>query len=131
MTIVKGHRAIIHYEGVPIGYTESISVDITRNVDPFYEHGDPRPQALIEGNEEITGSMSRAWVDWTLLNAILKSGNTALGVVDIWVMVRDNDVGGYLYLYNCKITDTSLDIPQDGFLMQDVDFRAKSWAKVN
>ena len=129
MPVIKGHRAIIHYQGVAIGYTESVSVDITRNVDPFYEHGDPRPQALIEGNEEVTGSISRAWVDWTLLNAILKSGNTALGVFNITIYSRASELGGILYLYGCKVTDTSLDIPQDGFLMQDIDFRAKTWAK--
>jgi len=128
MTIVKGHRAIIHFAAAAIGYTESISVDITRSVDPFYEHGDPRPQALIEGNEEITGSISRAWVDWTLLDAIMKTGNTALDSVTITIMTRDRAVGVYLYLYGCKISDTSLDVPQDGFLMQDIDFRAKSWA---
>ena len=85
MTVIKGHRAILHKDGVAIGYTESISVDITRNVDPFYEHGSPRPQALIEGNEEITGSISRAWVDWNLLDAILKTGNTALDEFNITI----------------------------------------------
>ena len=129
MTVIKGHRAILHKDGVAIGYTESISVDITRNVDPFYEHGSPRPQALIEGNEEITGSISRAWVDWNLLDAILKTGNTALDEFNITIYSRASELGSILYLYYCKISDTSLDIPQDGFLMKDIDFRARSWVK--
>ena len=125
----KGHMAILMYQGVSIGYSESVSVDITRNVDPFYEHGDPRPVKLVEGNEEITGSISRAWVDWQLLNCILLSGTTALpGYLDIYIKLRGADLN-YLYLSNVKMGDTSLDIPQDGFLMQDVDFRATRWSK--
>ena len=125
----KGHMAILMYQGVSIGYSESVSVDITRNVDPFYEHGDPRPVKLVEGNEEITGSISRAWVDWQLLNCILLSGTTGLpGYLDVYIKLRGADLN-YLYLSNVKFGDTSLDIPQDGFLMQDVDFRATRWTK--
>jgi len=126
----KGHMAILLYNGVSIGYSESVSFDITRSVDPFFEHGNPRPVTLTEGNEELTGSISRAWVDWQLLNCILVSGTGELpGNLDIYIKFRGADLD-FLYLSEVKISDTSLDIPQDGFLMQDVDFRAKRWTKI-
>ena len=125
----KGHMAIIMYQGVSIGYSESVRVDLTRNVDPFYEHGDPRPVQLVEGNEEVTGSMSRAWVDWQLLNCILVSGTGSLpSNLDLYIKLRGGELDN-LYLSDVTIRDTSLDIPQDGFLMQDIDFRAIRWTK--
>jgi len=142
--VIKGHAALIYYHNdtddptgavaaQAIGYTESLTIDFGRNVDPFYQHGTPQPVELAEGNEEIAGSISRAWVNMDLLDALLvgSSSNYILPEFTLYVMARVYPTGfKYLYLYNVKFTDSSLDIPQDGFLMQDVDFRARSWGKV-
>ena len=143
-TVLKGHAALIYYSVEPtpgggsfpaptlIGYTESLSVDFGRNVDPFYQHGDHQPVDLVEGNEEINGSISRAFINWDLLDAILVSGtNGILPEVMLYVAAKVYPSGfKYLYLYNCKFGDSSLDFPQDGFLMQDVDFIARTWGAV-
>lgn len=137
VTVMKGSMALIYYSigagtYLPVGYTESLSVDFGRNIDPFYQHGDVQPIDIVEGNEEITGSITRAWLDWKLLDAILRgAGNDyLLPEMVLYVMARVGpDSFSYLYLTGVKIGDASLDIPQDGFLMQDVDFRAKGWTK--
>jgi hypothetical protein len=137
VTVLKGSMSLIYYSigGTPytsIGYTESLSIDFGRNVDPFYEHGGVQPVDIVEGNEEITGSITRAWIDWKLLDAILRgSGNDyLLPEMVLYVMHRiDHTTFQYLYLTGVKIGDASLDVPQEDFLMQDVDFRATGWTK--
>ena len=137
VTVMKGSMALIYYSDgggtfLPVGYTESLTIDFGRNIDPFYQHGDVQPIAIVEGNEEITGSITRAWLDWKMLDAVLQGAadNYLLPELVLYVMARVYpSTFSYLYLTGVKIGDASLDIPQDGFLMQDVDFRAKGWTR--
>lgn len=125
MPVYKGWNAKIYLDGVQIGYADSASVEITTNLEAFYEIGSRQPIDLSEGNEEVTGSFSKAWIDKNYLSLVTSEG--ALTEFDLCFEVVS---GPKVYCYNCKFERGALDIPQDGFLKEDYDFRAKSIALV-
>ena len=107
-----------------VGYSESVTVDIATGLEPFYQHGSRRPvDELVEGNEEITGSISRAWVDNDLLNLLTDDGSTGVTEWALYCYI-DDTAGPWMDIYNLKLESGSFDIPQDGFIMNDIDFRA-------
>jgi len=125
MAVYKGWNAKILIDGNEIGFAESTSVEIATGLEPYYEIGNRQPATLIAGNEEITGSMSKAWVNTDYLN-LVAPGNAALTEFDLVFKAGTAAGSPWIYCYNCKFETGSLDIPQDGFLTEDYDFRAQS-----
>lgn len=124
---MKGWNAKIYKDNFQIGYADSASVEIATNLEAFYELGSRQPIDLAEGNEEVTGSISKAWIDKNYLSLVTGAG--VLTDFDLcFTMGTGPDV--YVYAYDCKFEKGSLDIPQDGFLKEDYDFRAKTIALV-
>jgi len=108
-----------------IGCCESVSVDITANVDSYYFIGNKDPYALMPGNLEITGSLSKAWVHTKLLQILIR----APGAIEKFNLIfrAGTDTGApWIKLTNCRLESGTIDIPQDGWLMEDYDFRAES-----
>lgn len=125
MPVYKGWNAKLYKDGGQIGYADSASIEIATNLEAFYELGARVPVELTEGNEEITGSFSKAWIDKTYLSLLSPGGVTALTEFDLcFTLGAGPDV--YVYAYKCKFERGALDIPQDGFLKEDYDFRAKT-----
>lgn len=130
--VYKGWRAFILWNKKggssydQVGYSESVTVDVATGLEPYYQHGGRRPVDLQEGNEEITGSISRAWVDNDLLNLLSPGGYDGTGTMVEFALYCYLDYIGapWMYIYGCKLESGSFDIPQDGFIMNDVDFRA-------
>jgi len=122
MVLYKGWNCKIYRSdlGVQIGYADSASVDIATNLEPYYEIGSRTPADLIAGNQEVTGSISKAWIDTNYLQLV--TGTSSLTEFDLCFEVGSMKV----YVYDCKFEKGSLDIPQDGFLKEDYDFRGKS-----
>jgi len=129
MTTYKGWNAKIYKEGVEIGYAESASVDIATNLEAFYQMGARQPVELKEGNEEVTGSISKAWIDSNYLKLVSPGGSNALTDFTLCFAVGTSP-SVQVYCYNCKFEKGALDIPQDGFLKEDYDFRALTIAIV-
>lgn len=125
MPVYKGWNAKIYKDGVRIGYADSASVEIVSNVEGFYELGSRQAVELPEGNEEITGSFSKAWIDKAYLSLV-----TGSGVLQDFDLCFEVVGGPKVYCYDCKFERGSLDIPQDGVLKEDYDFRAKTIALV-
>jgi len=109
-----------------VGQADSVSIEIATGVEPYYGIGQRIPETLVEGNEEITGSLSRAWVNVDYL-ALLGAGGVALTEFDLVFQAGTQaGPGPWVYVYNCKFETGTVDIPQDGFLTEDYDFRAIS-----
>ncbi|RLC33831.1 hypothetical protein DRH14_04240 [Candidatus Shapirobacteria bacterium] len=124
MAVYKGWNAKIYKDGVQIGLADSASVEIATNLEAYYEIGSRVPTDLVEGNQEVTGSISKAWIDKNYLSLVTTTGT--LQEFDLCF-----EVGSLkLYCYNCKFERGAVDIPQDGFLKEDYDFRAKKVAIV-
>ena len=127
MAVYKGWNAKIYKDGVQVGYSDSASVEIASNLEGFFELGSRTAVELTEGNEEISGSFSKAWIDKNYLSLVTSSG--ALTEFDLcFTLGTGPDV--YVYCYDCKFDKGSLDIPQDGFLKESYDFKAKTVALV-
>jgi len=125
MTVYKGWNAKIYKDGVQIGLADSASVEIATNLEAYYEIGSRVPTDLVEGNQEVTGSISKAWIDTHYLALVTNS--TTLYEFNLCFEVGNMK----LYCYSCKFERGSIDIPQDGFLKEDYDFRAKEVAVVS
>ena len=125
MTVFKGWNAKIYKDGIQIGLADSASVEIATNLEAYYEIGSRVPTDLVEGNQEVTGSISKAWIDTNYLSLVAAS--STLTSFDLCFEVGDLK----LYCYDCKFERGSVDIPQDGFLKEDYDFRAKEVAVVS
>ena len=127
MPVYKGWNAKIYKDGVQVGYADSASVEIATNLEGFYEIGSRQPTDLVEGNEEVTGSFSKAWIDTNYLSLVTSSGS----LTEFDLAFKIGTSGPTVYCYDCKFERGALDIPQDGFLKEDYDFRAKSIALVS
>jgi len=123
MPVYKGWNAQIIKDGVVIGKADSASVEIATNLEAYYEIGSRVPTDLIAGNQEVTGSISKAWIDTNYLSLVTGSGS--LSEFNLYFKIVN---GPTIYCYNCKFERGAVDIPQDGWLKEDYDFRAKSVA---
>lgn len=128
MPVYKGWNAKIYLNELsdPIGYADSASLEIATNLEGFYQLGARVPVDLTEGNEEITGSFSKAWINKYYIALVSPGGVTALTEFDLRFDVGTGDDTVHVYCYGCKFERGALDIPQDGFLKEDYDFRATS-----
>lgn len=126
MAVYKGWNAAILYNGSTIGFCDSASVEIATGVEPYYGIGYRQAQTLIEGNEEITGSISKAWINTDYLSLLSPGGSTLLSEFTLIIKAGVGSGGPQVACYNCKFETGSIDVPQDGFLTEDYDFRAQS-----
>jgi len=120
MAVYKGHSAVITVGGTTLGYADEVTIDVDIGLETFYEIGSKFWVAVSEGNFEVTGSISKAWVDISLLGTLgLGSGDpTTPGSFDVTAVFGGNTIT----IVNCRFETVSLSIPQDGFLMEDYDF---------
>jgi hypothetical protein len=110
-----------------VGAVESVSVEITTGLEPYHEVGSFTPYCLSEGNQEITGTVSRMWIDTSLIKYLRKSVSDVLGNFHLIFRAGTATGAPYVYLKSCKLETAGIDISQDGFTMQDIAFRATEW----
>lgn len=129
ITVFKGKDAKIVYNGTTLGNVDSASVDIARGVETYYEVGSGAPAEIVEGNVEITGSLSRAWLDTTLAELIGTDTTTALSAFTLVLKASTTADGTtpQITVGGCKVESGTIDITQDGYVMGDVDFVGKTY----
>jgi len=128
--IYKGWEGHIFINGTEVMCCESVSVEIARNLEPYYCVGSKDPYYISEGNREITGSISKALVNVFYLRLVTGESGTFQEPFDLYFRAGALTATQYLwiYCYGCKFETGSIDIPQDGVLKEDYDFRATSIA---
>lgn len=124
MAVFKGWNAKILYAGSEVGYAESASVEIATGLEPYYQIGSRQPATLIAGNEEVTGTISKAWINTNYLALVAPAAAGALSEFTLVFKASTASGAPWVYCYKCKFETGALDIPQDGFLTEDYDFRA-------
>lgn len=104
-----------------VGQAQSLSAELSANVDPVHGVGNLDPQELKQGPREISGSVERMYGDERLWNGINPEGSTQ----DYWTLEADHESGERtLVLNGVKFDSWSLDIPQDDFVTESADFTA-------
>ena len=111
-------------DGTELGYAQSVTVDIASNLEPYYKIGSREPIALVEGNQEITGTIDELFVNKDLLEYVTGSG--ALTEFTVTFYNTTGTGGVKVTLSGCKMESGSIEIPQDGELTGSYDFRAKT-----
>lgn len=123
---LKGWQGEVLLNGAVFASVESADVSIDNGVDPYYALGSRQADDVREGNEEITGTINRAWIDDTILSLAFGNGGT-IPKFDLYLR-NEKGVSGsqYVYLFQCLAETSDVSMPQDDFDMNGMDFRATS-----
>jgi len=124
MPVYKGWQAKILVDGTEVGRAESCTIDISAGTEAYWEMGQATPVDVVAGNVEITGTITKAWVDNQLLNLIKDA--PVLSEFDLVCSIVNTPRS--ITVYKCKPEASALDIPQDDFLTYDFDFIGTSFA---
>jgi hypothetical protein len=116
---IKGTECKITFAGSVLGYADSVSISIDTGASKKHEIGDRVPKVIKAGLMDVTGSLSRAYVDTTLLQRA--SGTGDLPTFDIIA----SGPNGQIKVSGCMVTSWSLDLPLDDWVMDSIDFTAK------
>lgn len=127
MAVYKGKDARIILGTTTLGYVESASVDIGKGAEGYYEVGSPHPVEIVQGNVEITGSISRVWMDTTLAELVGTVPEEVLTAFNLEFRASTDSGAPTIKIGGCKVESGSLDLSQDGFLMGDIDFIASDY----
>jgi len=128
MVVYRGKDAKILIDDTEVGYAESVTIDIARNVEQIWEIGSNLPAYLAEGNVEITGSMDRAFVDLALVSLVGETSSTTLPEFSIVAKCATLPEAPIISLSGCKVDSATEDISQDGTVMFNIDFIATSYS---
>jgi hypothetical protein len=130
--IFKGWQAKIFIQGLEIGCCKNVTVNYDSPIEPYYEIENPNmvPITSIDqlGLVAISGTITRAWVNTYYLKLLFG------GVVPVipntefdLVLQASNEIGDpMLYLYQCRFTKGTINIPASGWLEESYDFIAMS-----
>lgn len=110
---------------VEVGQAQSLTIDINENLERYYAIGNRQAESIVEGNQEISGTLERTWVDNKLLGQISTSGSAQTEFY-IYAYADKNAGTPSIFLFNCKADSESIDITQDDFHSVSMDFIAKS-----
>lgn len=126
MTAYKGWEVDVKLGTSPtvLGKAQSMSVEVTSNVDAVHGVGHLDPVELKQGPREISGSIEKMYGDERLWDAINPEG-TEQTYLQLEAALDEN--GSKERIITCsgvKLDTWSLDLPQDDFVSESVDFTA-------
>jgi len=130
----RGKNVSLIWEGVTtaaLAKAMSVSFEINTNIKGYYEAARRLPERLEEGNVEITGTLSRLWIDLQMLSYIDKDPGTLLQEEFNIIMQLVNVPNPHQFkLIKCKLGTLKVSTDAEGYVTEDVDFTALaySWA---
>lgn len=119
-----------YYTYQTIGYVQSVTLSHGNNVEAVYELGNRGPVEVKEGNIDISLSLSRCFIDLSLVAIVAHEISATRGwlaseLFDIDVFPKGDSGGNPKLTVRGKFGDYSLDMSQDSLLMDSVDFVGK------
>lgn len=131
--VYRGKDAAIIVGGTTIARAQSASIEVSTGLEAAYEIGSPMPKNLEQGNVEISGSLEGIVIDsppHQLLSLGIETDSSGNVTLKEWDMeFRAGNVSGapVVRVTGCKADTGTLDIPQDGWLTESVDFHALTY----
>jgi len=129
MTVYRGQYAEITPGGAAsgkLGRAASWTIDITGNFEPYFEVGKRFAVDGLQGNLEVTGTISHVWLNVDLINLLLEE-TEGLSSFSLMCYPSKPSAGDpYIYIKCAYPVSSSIDIPQDGWIMEDIDWVAIS-----
>lgn len=114
----EGH---ILKNGTEVGFANG-SLSIDRGLQVFYEIGAYDLTARREANRELTGTIEHGFIDVSLFATAALGTASNPYTFDIHASFATNAI----ILSGCSIENYDLDLPQDGWIRETVNFRAKT-----
>jgi len=126
------------YGGVdapPVARVTGVQVFVQTNLEEFHQIGQRHPVSLHPGDIHIFGKIERAYLHGGLLSLLLGRGVASNSIPEPYVQptfgmildLKDPAVPGNeakLVLDGVKLQNWSQTLPEDEFVMENVDFRA-------
>jgi len=106
---------------VEIGFANG-SISIDRGLQIFTQIGDYDMTARREAIREITGTIDHGFIDVSLFGSAALS--TLVNPVSFDIAASFSDTA--IVLSGCSVESWDLDLPQDGWITESVNFRAKT-----
>jgi len=115
----------------PIGYAQSVDLDVVYGTREEHELGRPQP-IVLQTPYRISGSIRRLYVDKKLFNLILDSGGDIKDKFTSFevraIMKTPTPIEGkYIIVKNCVAESSAITIDQDDYVIHDLDFRADTF----
>ncbi len=122
MTSYRGSDGELMKDGVTVACVSSFSVEEAPNIDPVYEMGSRNVQEFKKGNNEITGSFDKLYVNTDYLDDI----DTDTVVTYKFEGVVSTSAGSVtITMSEVTLTSWSWELPADDWVTESVDFQAK------
>lgn len=123
------------YELSPIGRATGVTIQVHSDMRPFHEIGQRYASELRPGNVNITGSISRAYINGALLKLMLGEGANANRPAGAFVSPSFNlslrhqnqAISGNaatITVHGVKLDTWNYSMPEDEFVMEQVSFKA-------
>jgi hypothetical protein len=124
----------------PVGRCTGVTIRVTNDVKAFHELGQRFATDLRPGNINVSGSIERAYVNGALLRLMLGDAADARPAgafvgpqFNLSVELKnpaDPDNPASVTVMGVQISGWSYTLPEDDFVMENVDFRAL-WVKTS
>lgn len=111
---------------IVIGKAASVDFEIESGLEPYYEAGNRQARYLVEGNEKVTGTFRRLWLDIAFLNLIKPGSKGAIGSFNFKCQL--NQGGPYVQVNDCKMDSDRVSADAQGWVEEEVTFTALSWS---
>jgi hypothetical protein len=124
-------------ESGQVGRVTNVSINVTTQVKAFHEMGSHATRELRAGNQQISGSVERAYINGALLRLMLGKNATDEESTPIKMptfsmkVILDNlqpegDPGNsVLALYGVIFDSWQFSLPEDDFVLERLTFRAR------
>lgn len=123
MTVFKGWQAKIYIDGIEIGCALDVTLRIKNNMESYYGVDDPNVLRFVPGEFELEGTLRRAWINCYYLNLLLGRDIKNLPFAFDLILESAQEEGAcVVYLYGCRFSKGTINIPQDGWLEEHYDF---------
>jgi hypothetical protein len=119
---------------ITVGRVRDVSVQVQSEVHAFHELGQRYASELRAGNVNVTGTIGRAYINGALLRLILGAANDDRGTsnwpaptFNITLIAQNAAKAGTsstVTLYDVKLSNWVLTVPEDDFLLESVGFQA-------
>lgn len=126
--VYRGSDATIYFkiggdDRLEIVCCKDVTIEVNAGIEPYYSTSSTSPERLIDGPIQIAGKISRAWINIYYLELFKNIPD------NFTICLHTPTVN--LYCYKCMFRKGSFNIPQDGFIMEDYEFVAKTIAIVD
>jgi hypothetical protein len=130
----EANTVIEFFELATVGRASQAEVYVTTDLKAYHEIGRRHPAQLRPGNINISGKLSRAYINGGLIHMLLGKGSALNRVAEpypqptfnLQFTVRDPafpDTSSVITVHGVKFDDWNYILPEDDFVMEDVTFQ--------